>query len=157
MPHVPIPQGDPEVERLVSGLEDRWQQSTRAEGLRLNRNPDGFGFYYGTYTTGDRRLFMVNILPPRHAWAGDFIMPNLQPDDRNWIVYVEGDEIGRIAHIDDIGGLFDARHTTALSQLADTRALRHQCKAALASGSLWRKGVVALKVWWHTRASAKGR
>lgn len=152
----PIPNGDPELEQLVAALEEQWEQD-KMTGLKLNERPDGMGFYYGTYTNDHHQTFNVNLLPPRREWDGDMCIPGLEPDSEQWIAFVDGVEIGRVQLTKDVGQLFNTKTTTALSQLADNRALQHEIDATLASGRTWRLLRTAAKLWWYQRGAGKSR
>ena len=61
--------------------------------FKLKSQPDGFGYLYGIHTADDGTTTRVDILPPLSQWRGD-IKPS-EIDPTHWIIYADGDEIGR--------------------------------------------------------------
>ncbi len=74
-------------------------QSSR---LILKPEPDGSGFIYGTFELGDE-LYRVDIMPPDHAWRGDFKPTgDSAPHATDWVVYLDGEERARVRRREDI-------------------------------------------------------
>ena len=71
--------------------------------LELKPDPDGFDYRYGEAVTTDGKVYRVNILPPLTHWRGD-IKPG-EIDATQWIVYIDGDEVARVARREDIDSL----------------------------------------------------
>jgi len=69
--------------------------------LDLNPAPDGYGFIYGTYVDGDD-FYRINIMPPAHQWAGDIKLDGYEPHDTDYVLYVDGEEVGRVRQIDQL-------------------------------------------------------
>ena len=72
--------------------------------LELNEVPDGFGFIYGKLHHGDERVD-INIMPPVKYWAGDMELKGYEPHPEEWVLYVDGEEIGRVTKREDISGV----------------------------------------------------
>ncbi len=68
----------------------------------LSREPDGFGFYYGTMVK-DGQSVSVNVLPPAGEWRGQMRLENYAPDAKAWIVFMDGEEVARVARREDLG------------------------------------------------------
>ncbi|MEO8629067.1 MAG: hypothetical protein ABI612_13335 [Betaproteobacteria bacterium] len=63
--------------------------------LDLNPVPDAYGFIYGQARHGDF-ILSVNVLPPKSHWRGQFKLDGYVPDEHDWIVYVDGEEMARV-------------------------------------------------------------
>ncbi len=63
--------------------------------LDLNPVPDAYGFIYGQARRDDQ-LFDVNVLPPKSEWRGQVKLDGYTPDELDWIVYVDGEEVARV-------------------------------------------------------------
>lgn len=63
--------------------------------LELKPVPDTYGFIYGQARRGDQ-LFDVNVLPPLPHWCGQFKLDGYVPDQHDWIIYVDGEEVARV-------------------------------------------------------------
>jgi hypothetical protein len=72
-----------------------------APTLSLNPRPDGYGYLYGTLVTEEGR-FRVDIMPPRPHWRGDVMLDDCRPHPTDWVVFVDGEEIARVAQIDNL-------------------------------------------------------
>lgn len=59
--------------------------------LKLKERPDGFGFIYGEYQNHN-----VNIMPPKSLWEGDMVLEGYEPHETDWVLYLDGEEIGRV-------------------------------------------------------------
>lgn len=79
-----------------------------AVDLKLSANPDGYGFHYGTVDV-DGRVHRVNVLPPIALWKGDMKLPNYEPHEADWIVFVNGDEIARVRRREELGERIEQR------------------------------------------------
>lgn len=62
--------------------------------LKLNPAPDTYGFLYGQARRGDE-LFNINVLPPRSQWRGHVKLTGFTPDEHDWIIYLDGEEVAR--------------------------------------------------------------
>ena len=69
--------------------------------LNLNPQPDGCGYYYGTYVDDRGEHHRANILPPAPAWRGDHGMKPSTIDPTKWLVFIGGEEVGRIDRFED--------------------------------------------------------
>jgi hypothetical protein len=63
--------------------------------LDFNPYPDAYGFIYGQVHRGDAH-YNVNIMPPKYDWKGQFKLEGYEPHDSDWILYVDGEEVGRV-------------------------------------------------------------
>ena len=76
----------------VRGVADR-------ERLKLSAEPDGFGFF-GWAERNDERV-RVDVLPPEHLSRGDIKLEGQKPDDKAWILYLDGQEFARVERRED--------------------------------------------------------
>lgn len=74
--------------------------STAKPVLDLKPEPDGMGYLYGRLLLPDGDSRRVDILPPRPFWRGQNEPSGLEP--RQWIIYVDGDEIARVERGEEI-------------------------------------------------------
>lgn len=74
----------------------------------LKQMPDGFGFLYGTLIAGGAS-YRVDVLPPVPFWQGQFKLNNHQPHATDWIIFVDGNELARVSHRDDIAACVQQR------------------------------------------------
>ena len=87
-----------------------WQDKPRASLLRyvdrmclaINPRSDGYGWLLGSYETADGEPVHVDIMPPKHAWNGDARWPGFEPHETDWVIYIDGDEAGRVSAYDEI-------------------------------------------------------
>jgi hypothetical protein len=71
--------------------------------LDLNPRPDGMGWIYGMLYDDNGNSYRVNIMPPQGEWNGHFPPgPEYTPHATDWVVYIDGEEIARVAKRDDI-------------------------------------------------------
>jgi hypothetical protein len=63
--------------------------------IRLKPMPDGFGFIYGEAVDARGETRRINIMPPLTHWRGDIKLDKSGPHPTQWVLYVDGDEIGR--------------------------------------------------------------
>jgi len=70
--------------------------------FELSKQPDGYGFYYGHLTNEAGEHFIVNVLPPAHLWSGDQRLPGYEPDEKAWILYADGEEVGRVETLEPV-------------------------------------------------------
>lgn len=70
-------------------------------GLNLSREPDEFGFYYGTASLGDA-FCRVNVMPPVACWTGGQKLAGYEPDPEFWVVYADGEEVARVKRREDL-------------------------------------------------------
>jgi hypothetical protein len=80
-----------------------------AQRLRLSSEPDGSGYFYGSYDAGGDHVYRVDVLPPLSEPRPFFVMANDHAHATDWIVYVDGEEIARVRHRDDIATAVAAR------------------------------------------------
>lgn len=89
--------------------------------LRLKHSTDGFGFRYGSVDLGGEAQARVDLMPPEGLWDGTMRLPEHRlPDPRFWVVFIDGDEIGRVP---TEGEAFDLvkRHAEAARTNPDSR------------------------------------
>ena len=65
--------------------------------VRLAPEPDGYGFIYGKVWDEQGAIHDVNILPPVSEWRGHTRLSGFEPHARDWILYLDGAEIARVA------------------------------------------------------------
>ena len=70
--------------------------------LALKPDQDGMGYFYGTLDVGDDHVYRVDILPPLSEPRPLFVMANERMHATDWIIYVDGEEIARVANPGDI-------------------------------------------------------
>lgn len=70
--------------------------------LAINPRSDVYGWLNGSYETADGEQIHVDIMPPSHAWGGDLRLPGFEPHETDWVIYVDGDEAGRVRACDEI-------------------------------------------------------
>lgn len=75
------------------------QLSGNAGKVELKPEPDGLGFFYGSYFDEHGRQFRLDVMPPRELWTGDV---GEQAASDSWIVYVNGEELARAPAIDGL-------------------------------------------------------
>lgn len=46
--------------------------------MKLNPEPDAYGFLYGSAKDGDTH-YNVNVMPPQHEWRGQFELEGYSP------------------------------------------------------------------------------
>lgn len=65
--------------------------------LTLRPDQDGMGYFYGDYRTDAGERLRVNVLPPRsHPRPSYVLVANEEADARQWIIYVNGEEVARV-------------------------------------------------------------
>lgn len=72
----------------------------------LSKEPDGFGFYYGSFVS-NAQVYCINALPPHDKWRGRHTLEGYEPDLLDWIVFADGNEIGRVSQRGEISVLID--------------------------------------------------
>ena len=70
--------------------------------LALKSEPDGYGFIYGQVFAADGEVYRVDIMPPIAEWRGDFKLDDYPPHATDWVVYLDGVEIARVAKRDEL-------------------------------------------------------
>jgi len=65
---------------------------------RLNDDPDGYGYFYGTLRRGDV-VHRLNVMPPLPHWTGAARLDEYGPHETDWVVYLNGDEIARASRL----------------------------------------------------------
>ena len=65
--------------------------------VRLNPEPDGYGFIYGKVWDAGGAIHDVNILPPASLWRGQSMLKGFEPHARDWALYLDGEEVARVA------------------------------------------------------------
>lgn len=76
--------------------------------LNLSREPDEFGFYYGTASLGDT-FCRVNVMPPVASWTGGQKLAGYEPDPECWVVYADGEEIARVKRREDLAAVLQIK------------------------------------------------
>ncbi|MGD9785689.1 MAG: hypothetical protein AB7E80_07985 [Hyphomicrobiaceae bacterium] len=76
-----------------------------AVSIELKPVPDGYGFIYGRAFYGGQG-FDINVMPPEAHWAGDFKLAGYEPHTSDWILFVDGQEVGRVAARADVEAAF---------------------------------------------------
>lgn len=74
--------------------------------LEIKPAPDAYGFRYITFTGTDGKTISFSILPPKEHWSGERVLTGYEPHSTDWIVYANGEELFRVAQLDDVGPLF---------------------------------------------------
>ncbi len=71
--------------------------------LKLSREQDGTGYYYGHYATADGGSVRIDVLPPANEPKPHFVvsLPKEQHATQ-WIVYADGEEIARVERRTDL-------------------------------------------------------
>jgi len=70
--------------------------------LTINTQSDRYGWLTGSYETADGELVHIDIMPPIRKWEGDVHLLGFEPHKTDWVVYIDGDETGRVTTFDDI-------------------------------------------------------
>ena len=70
--------------------------------LELKSELDGFGIIYGQVLAADGEVYCVDIMPPIADWRGDHKLDGYPPHAIDWVVYLDGVEIARVAERDDL-------------------------------------------------------
>ena len=70
--------------------------------LALKSEPDGYGFIYGQVFAADGEVYRVDIMPPIVEWRGDHKHDDYPPNATDWVVYLDGVEIARVARRDQL-------------------------------------------------------
>ncbi len=65
--------------------------------VRLNPEPDGYGFVYGKVWDAQGEIHDVNILPTVPLWRGQTMLKGFEPDASDWVLYLDGEEIARVS------------------------------------------------------------
>ena len=78
-------------------------------GLQLNPRPDGYGYLYGDYTAKSGERFRVDVMPPKSHWSGDIMLTENPPHETDWVIYCEGEELGRVRKLDELAGVISQR------------------------------------------------
>lgn len=71
----------------------------------LSPEQDGLGYYYGRHIADDGTTTRVDILPPTSHPRPYFVMSSDGMHETDWIVYADGEEIGRVSRREDIDNL----------------------------------------------------
>ena len=77
--------------------------------LTLKPEPDGFGYLYGEYIDGSGQRFRVDVMPPKSHWRGDIMLTENPPHETDWVIYADGEELGRVRKADDLAGIIGER------------------------------------------------
>lgn len=70
--------------------------------LAINPRPDRYGWLNGSYETADGEQILIDIMPPGYAWDGHACLSGFEPHATDWVIYVDGDEAGRVGSFDEI-------------------------------------------------------
>jgi len=76
--------------------------------ITLSNRPDGYGFVYGTAVLSDGRSFNLNVMPPVAHWRGDVKLDGYAPDAKDWVFFVDGEEVFRTDSMDQARGAIGA-------------------------------------------------
>lgn len=71
---------------------------------RMNLHPDTHGFFHVSVEKSGRVL-TIDVLPPAHRWKGQAVLEGHAPDARMWLVYTQGELIGRVDSAADVGAV----------------------------------------------------
>lgn len=41
-------------------------------------------------------------MPPKDEWAGNLKLPGYEPDDQEYVLYIDGEEVGRMQRLDPV-------------------------------------------------------
>lgn len=99
--------------------------------VQLKGQPDGFGFFYGSFLDAAGEHYRLDVLPPRELWTGDLREEACAAD--NWIVYLNGEEVERASSVGTLPGRDDAAPPAA--PLCRLRDYPISCRATPASGA----------------------
>lgn len=80
--------------------------------LDLKPEQDGLGYFYGSYVAGDGTRHRVDILPPKSEPCPDFVMSTEHMHETDWIILVDGEEIGRVRKRDEADRMIEERLLT---------------------------------------------
>jgi hypothetical protein len=69
--------------------------------FRISRMPDGLGYLYGDYVADDGTSVRVDILMPQSEPRPPGTLKNDSADPTKWILYADGEEIGRVDKLSD--------------------------------------------------------
>ena len=70
--------------------------------LKLNTRPDAYGWIYGDFISPDGEVIRVDIMPPVAHWDGDMYLEGHEPHGTDWVLYADGEVIGRVTRRDDL-------------------------------------------------------
>lgn len=70
--------------------------------LELKPEQDGMGYFYGTLDVGADHVYRVDVLPPLSEPRPYFVMTSERMHPTDWIIYLDGEEIARVAARADI-------------------------------------------------------
>ena len=82
-------------------------------GLTLKPEPDGLGYLYGQYIDESGQRFRVDVMPPKSHWCGDIKPTENPPHQTDWVIYADGEELGRVRKANDLAGIIGERLTIA--------------------------------------------
>ena len=52
-------------------------------------------------------------MPPKSHWRGDIMLTENPPHETDWVIYADGEELGRVRKADDLAGIIGERLTIA--------------------------------------------
>ena len=68
----------------------------------LNAEADAYGFLNGDAIVGAESHHSVNVMPPRKYWTGQMELEGYEPHDADWVLFLDGEEVGRVREPDSI-------------------------------------------------------
>ncbi|MFT5508989.1 MAG: hypothetical protein ACI89J_002066 [Hyphomicrobiaceae bacterium] len=63
--------------------------------ITFENRPDDHGFIQGCAVDSNGREREVSVMPPASEWSGKTKLANYEPDEDEFLVYLDGEEIGR--------------------------------------------------------------
>lgn len=69
--------------------------------ITFSNRPDDHGFILGTADDSNGIKREISVMPPTSEWAGKAKLANYEPDDDQYVLYLDGEEIGRVDTFDD--------------------------------------------------------
>ena len=77
--------------------------------LELKSDQDGMGFWYGSCLDHEGKRRRVDILPPKSEPRPHFVISHSLMHETDWIVYLDGEEIGRVRKRDEVDRIIQRR------------------------------------------------
>ena len=63
--------------------------------ITFSNRPDDHGFILGTADDSNGNEREISVMPPISEWSGKTKLANYEPDDDMYVVFLDGEEIGR--------------------------------------------------------------
>jgi hypothetical protein len=84
------------IERAWKAAKQSTDEQTQSPvTIELSDRVDGSGMHYGWAHWGDASV-RLDVMPPRPLFRPDFRMDEYQPDDTRYVIFADGEEVGRI-------------------------------------------------------------